>query len=112
MPQAVVDEGAYIVGGNMVAPIQPGVCARNLIEGQRAAWAGADVNPALQVFTELLGATRGGDERDDITFHGLGHNDLMNLLTGLEDRLLWGYLNLRQSLRRAPFPHRTPGASL
>src|SRR5262245_50644817 len=61
--QAVMDDGADIVGGNVVAPIELGACTRHLVEGQCATWAGTDVNTALQVCAKLLWAPRSGDER-------------------------------------------------
>jgi hypothetical protein len=33
MSQAIMEDGAYIVGGDVVAPIYPGVRAGNLVKG-------------------------------------------------------------------------------
>jgi len=41
-------------------------CAGNLVEGQRAAWVGIDVNPAPQVFNKLLWTMRRSDESNDV----------------------------------------------
>ena len=40
MTQAIVDDGAHIVGGDVVAPIQPGACAGDSCRGPtcRAGW--------------------------------------------------------------------------
>src|SRR5919108_5739757 len=79
----------------MVMAVQPGVGTGDLVEGERAARAGTDVNPALEVFAELLRAARRADEGDDVALDRLSHGDLMNLSAGGEDRLLCDDFGLR-----------------
>ena len=74
--QAVVHDRSHIVGSHVIAAVQPGVGARDPVQGEGATRAGADVNPALQVFAELLRATRRSHQRHDVSFDCLGYGVL------------------------------------
>ena len=93
----------HFVVSRVVVAVQPGVGAGGPVQGEGTTRAGADVNPALEVFAALLRATCRSDERDDVTFDRFGYSNLVNLSAGLEEDLLGNDGGCRRARRMLRF---------